>query len=115
MLKENKARLDDLLNQSKRMHDKFAAKGMPMVPVPYMGELVVLLRKMPADADERHEGKLELASSAREDARREHRLVAMAQRDDSRGWPGPSRTARPRGTLRAIQTSEIMTRKSRVR
>ena len=47
MLKENKARLDDLLNQSKRMHDKFAAKGMPMVPVPYMGELVVLLRKMP--------------------------------------------------------------------
>jgi hypothetical protein len=47
MLKENKARLDDLLNQSKALHDRFAKKGMPMVPVPYMGELVVLLRKMP--------------------------------------------------------------------
>ena len=46
-MKDNKTELDSLLNQSKRMHDRFAAKGMPMVPVPYMGELVLMLRKMP--------------------------------------------------------------------
>ena len=47
MLKENKLQLDGLLNESKKMHDRFAARGMPMVPVPYMGELVLMLRKMP--------------------------------------------------------------------
>ena len=46
-MKENKTKLDKLLNESKRLHDRFAAKGMPMVPVPYMGELVQLLRQMP--------------------------------------------------------------------
>jgi hypothetical protein len=47
MLKENKLQLDALLNESKAMHDRFARKGMAMVPVPYMGELVLLLRGMP--------------------------------------------------------------------
>ena len=47
MSKENKAQFDSLLNESRRMHNRFASKGMPMVPVPYMGELVLLLRKMP--------------------------------------------------------------------
>jgi hypothetical protein len=47
VLKENKAQLDSLLHESKKLHDRFAAKGMPMIPVPYMGELVLLLRKMP--------------------------------------------------------------------
>ena len=47
MLKENKAQLDGLLHESKKLHDKFTAKGMPMVTVPYMGELVLLLRQMP--------------------------------------------------------------------
>ena len=46
-LKDNKVEFDRLLNQSKSMHDRFSARGMPMVPVPYMGELVLLLRKMP--------------------------------------------------------------------
>ena len=46
-MKDNKIELDRMLNQSKKMHDRFAAKGMPMVPVPYMGELVLMLRKMP--------------------------------------------------------------------
>ena len=46
-MKDNKIELDGLLNQSKKMHDRFVAKGMPMVPVPYMGELVLMLRKMP--------------------------------------------------------------------
>jgi hypothetical protein len=46
-LKDNKIELDLMLNQSKKMHDRFASKGMPMVPVPYMGELVLMLRKMP--------------------------------------------------------------------
>lgn len=46
-LKKNKIQLDKLLNESKVLHDKFAKKGMAMVPVPYMGELVLLLRQMP--------------------------------------------------------------------
>ena len=46
-MKENKTKLDKLLNESKRLHDRFAAKGMAMVPVPYMGELILLLRQMP--------------------------------------------------------------------
>ena len=46
-LKKNKNQFDGLLNESKALHDKWVAKGMPMVPVPYMGELVLLLRTMP--------------------------------------------------------------------
>ena len=46
-LKKNKTQFDNLLNESKALHDKFVSKGMPMVPVPYMGELVLLLRTMP--------------------------------------------------------------------
>ena len=46
-LKKNKIQLDILLNESKKLHDRFAKKGMAMVPVPYMGELVLLLRQMP--------------------------------------------------------------------
>ena len=46
-MKENKIEFDKMLNQSKEMHDRFARKGMPMVPVPYIGELVLMLRKMP--------------------------------------------------------------------
>ena len=44
---DNKAKLIDILNESYRLHDRFSAKGMPMVPVPYIGELVLLLRQMP--------------------------------------------------------------------
>ena len=46
-MKENKTKLDKLLNESKRLHDRFAKKGMAMVPTPYMGELVLMLRQMP--------------------------------------------------------------------
>lgn len=46
-MKKNKIQFDGLLNESKKLHDKFVSKGMPMVPVPYMGELVLLLRTMP--------------------------------------------------------------------
>ena len=46
-LKENKSEMDGMLHESHRLHDRFAAKGMPMVPIPYMGELVILLRTMP--------------------------------------------------------------------
>ena len=43
----NKKILNGLLDESYRLHDRFVFKGMPMVPVPYMGELVMLLRQMP--------------------------------------------------------------------
>jgi hypothetical protein len=47
MLRENKQQLDALLHESRKLHNKFVAKGMPMVPIPYMGELVLLLRTLP--------------------------------------------------------------------
>lgn len=47
MLKENKSQFNILLHESRKLHDEFVAKGMPMVPVPYMGELVLLLRTLP--------------------------------------------------------------------
>lgn len=49
MLKENKAELDGLLDESKSLHDRFARKGMPMVPVPYMGEMLLVLRSLRQD------------------------------------------------------------------
>jgi hypothetical protein len=47
MLSSNKKQFDELMNESKKLHNHFVAKGMAMVPVPYMGELVELLRSMP--------------------------------------------------------------------
>jgi len=47
MLSSNKKLFDGFMNESKRFHDRFTAKGMPQVFIPYMGELVVLLRTMP--------------------------------------------------------------------
>ena len=44
---EEKRKFDALLDESKSLHDRFIAKGMATVPVPYMGELVLLLRTMP--------------------------------------------------------------------
>ena len=46
-LKDNKVKFNQMLNLSRKMHDRFAARGMPMVPIPYMGELVLMLRRMP--------------------------------------------------------------------
>ena len=48
---EQKHQFDLLLNESKTLHDKFVSKGMATIPVPYMGELVVLLRTMPKQMD----------------------------------------------------------------
>lgn len=47
MLKSNKKQFDDLLEESHRLGDRFAKKGMSAVPVPYMGELLQLLRQVP--------------------------------------------------------------------
>jgi phage FluMu protein gp41 len=47
MLSSNKKQFDSLMNESKKLHDRFVAKGLAMSPVPYMGELVELLRSMP--------------------------------------------------------------------
>ena len=47
MLSSNKKQFDALMNESKMLHDRFVAKGLAMSPVPYMGELVELLRSMP--------------------------------------------------------------------
>jgi hypothetical protein len=47
MSTEQRVQFDRLLNASKALHDRFVKSGMAMVPVPYMGELVSLLRSMP--------------------------------------------------------------------
>ena len=47
MLKQNKQSFDLLAREASSLHDKFVRKGMSEVPVPYAGELLLLLRQMP--------------------------------------------------------------------
>lgn len=47
MLKENKRTFDALVKEAHDLAERFAKKGMSPVPVPYAGELLVLLRTMP--------------------------------------------------------------------
>ena len=47
MFEANKQDEGRLVNETKKLHDEFAKKGMSEVPVPYAGELLVLLRTMP--------------------------------------------------------------------
>jgi hypothetical protein len=46
-LKSNKRAFDDLLSESRRLYERFTKKGMAPVPVPYAGELLVVLRTTP--------------------------------------------------------------------
>jgi hypothetical protein len=47
MLSSNRRVFDDLMNESKRLADRFAKKGMALVPVPYANELLFVMRKVP--------------------------------------------------------------------
>jgi hypothetical protein len=47
MLKENKSLFDQLVSRARTLHDRFHRAGASEVPVPYAGELLVLLRNMP--------------------------------------------------------------------
>lgn len=47
-LESNKQAFDSFMRESREMSDRFIGKGMAVVPVPYMGELIFLLRGMPA-------------------------------------------------------------------
>jgi hypothetical protein len=47
MQKENKRMFDELVGNAHRLAEGFAGKGMSPVPVPYAGELLLLLRSMP--------------------------------------------------------------------
>lgn len=42
-----RATFNSLLNESKQLHDRYVSKGMATIPVPYMGELVLLIRQLP--------------------------------------------------------------------
>jgi hypothetical protein len=44
---ENKRVLEALVAESKRLSDRFARKGMTVVPVPHAADLVLMLREMP--------------------------------------------------------------------
>jgi hypothetical protein len=43
----NKAVFEKLLAESKRLRDRFSTKGMPLVPVPHVTDLVLMLRRLP--------------------------------------------------------------------
>lgn len=47
MQKENKKLFDELVNGAHRLAEGFERRGMSPVPVPYAGELLLLLRSMP--------------------------------------------------------------------
>ncbi len=47
MLKENKRTFNQLVGEAHRLEAAFAQKGMTPVPVPYAGELLLILRQMP--------------------------------------------------------------------
>jgi hypothetical protein len=47
MLEQNKRAFDLLVSEARAQHDRLARKGMSEVPVPYAGELLLLLRQMP--------------------------------------------------------------------
>lgn len=47
MLSSNKKAFDDLLNECRKLYVQFAAKGMSLIPVPYAGELLQILRTTP--------------------------------------------------------------------
>lgn len=47
MLKQNKRTFDALVKEARDLAQKFTRQGMDVVPVPYAGELLLLLRKMP--------------------------------------------------------------------
>jgi hypothetical protein len=47
MQKENKKTFDELVGDAHRLAEGFSKKGMSPVPVPYAGELLLLLRSMP--------------------------------------------------------------------
>jgi len=44
---ENKLVLEKLVAESKRLSDRFAGKGMAVIPVPHAADLVLMLREMP--------------------------------------------------------------------
>lgn len=47
MLPSAKRRFDEIMGDSKKLHDRFRKKGMSQIPVPYAGELLVVLRGTP--------------------------------------------------------------------
>jgi len=47
LVAENKRMFDALVKEAHDLHDDFARKGMSEVPVPYAGELLMILRSMP--------------------------------------------------------------------
>jgi hypothetical protein len=47
MSQKQKDLFDQLLNESKQLHDKLMKQGLNRIPVPYQGELVLLLRSIP--------------------------------------------------------------------
>ena len=84
---ENKRELDGLLAEAWKLYERFRLLGMSQVAVPYMGELVVVLRTLPKEIT-----LAEMATRLRDGARAGERLLdantawwQWRKRDETRG------------------------------
>ena len=107
MSTENKRELDRLLHEAWGLYQEFRRLGMSQVAVPYMGDLVVLLRTLPAEVT-LPEMVARLRAAAQVGARLLDQNTAWWQwrkRDDTRGLTRADRRRvearrRPRGPSR---------------
>ena len=70
MSADNKRELDALLSEAWKLYNYLRSRGMSQVPIPYMGELVMLLRSLPPDMS-----LSDMANRLRDAARAGERLV----------------------------------------
>jgi hypothetical protein len=87
MSPDNKRELDGLLKEAHGLHDRFRLQGMNQVAIPYMGDLVVILRSLPKEVS-----LTEMSSRLRDGAKVGERLLdentawwQWRKRDDTKG------------------------------
>ena len=105
MSTENKRELDALLAEAWKLHERFRLLGMSQVAVPYMGELVILIRTLPKEIT-----LSEIATRLRDGARAGERLL-----DANTAWWQWRKRDESRGLRRAIEDArELATEVERV-
>ena len=95
MSPDNKRELDGLLKEAHALHDRFRLQGLTQVAIPYMGDLVVILRSLPREIP-----LSEMSSRLRDGAKVGERLLdentawwEWRKRDDTRGLHAAIKTA----------------------
>jgi hypothetical protein len=97
MSEENKREFDAYLHQAKALEDRFHLLGMGQVPVPYMGELVVMIRQMPKEMT-----LSDMAARLRATAKVGNRLL-----DQNTAWWQWKRRTETAGLRRATADCEL--------